>query len=165
MGNLGLKHFLGLRVKELPEDLKEKVSQFDNENIDNAQLITWEDFLFTVGVEEDIEDDNFWVDYLNNAYWKDEIEDGLFCVLVNIFNLPGVEVELHPTYPNLALLKSDAKYIVTDADCDSFGRGYILIVKLPDGDADLFCDIAPYEYVMDLREDYIEGRKTMKNFT
>lgn len=145
-----LNLYNGLEVGKLPKLLQEEIypgfELFDRDTIAEAPIQTWRDFLMSSTLQEGIENSRYWLDTLAEAKVKEEAEDNLFIVQVNVLDLPDAAYETHHKYKNLAIVDFGLPMLICDAEEDYFGLGYIVIEIAEDGGgAWLACDLMTYE--------------------
>lgn len=166
MKKLNLNKQVRLRVKDLNEELQNKIKVFKsvtNEELQEAPLRFWNDLLHFLQINWNTN----WDDILDNTMLRQEVADGLFVVKVSVVNFSGGYIEYHPDYENLVLFNSgnnasitwenSKNILIIDADTEDFGYGYILLRKVTPTYTELICDISPLNYVKDVIAEFKGG--------
>lgn len=145
-----LKKFAGLQVKDLSASLKQWLLNgfewFNEDEILEAQIQSWEDFRGSCSLEDGTESPDVWKNTLNRARNKEKIKDNVFVVEVDIFDLPDVAYESHSENRNIAIVNWGEPVLIYNADCGDFGMGYIIIEDLNEHAAYLEQDLCSYKY-------------------
>lgn len=127
-----LKKNLGKRVVDLPEDLRKKLAEqfplFDNGQINNAIIQTWEDFISKSPIcYRGTEDNSFWWKSLQkNPYGQNWISNDICVLKVNVLDLSEVKYE-RGKINFLSLIRRGEPALIVDADSPSFGKAYVVL--------------------------------------
>lgn len=131
-----LKNYLGRKVSELPENLRDEVkNQFIllADKIKNADVLTWEEFLDSCSITDGTEDSQFWGNTLE-ANPQEWVSEKICIVKLNILDFSDVLYETSKEDPSLAVVDWGEPVLIIDADSSSFGDGYIILETKPSSD-------------------------------
>ena len=138
-----LKTYRGQKVSQLPEEVREAVVRqfklFDVDEIQEAVITFWQDFLGDCSVSDGTEDESYWWQSLinNPHYW----ELGDICIVkLNILDFSDVRYETSRENPSLVIVDYGVPALIIDADAPYFGDGYILLYSEEPGRAKLLAN-------------------------
>ncbi len=150
MSGVSIRLYKDFVVEQLPEFLQQRVYagffQFSRETIAKAPIRTWKDFLMFSTIQEGNEDTSFWWDFFEQNKVKEDVNDTLFIIEINILENAGVRYEFHNEFENCAVVDLHKSVLVCDADAEYFGYGYVILEISPETEeAWLMCDVLTYD--------------------
>lgn len=150
-----LNKHIGKQISELPEWVKDEIkTHFRNEEMKNATVLTWNEFLRKAQIWVH-RDPNSWWSLLkaSDAVEKSTISKKIYVFKINV--LYKINCKISDSLSYLALVNYGQPALIIDADHPLFGVGYV-VLKVSSSfpfvwkkRAELMCSTMPFIHAME----------------
>jgi len=136
-----LKRFEGRKVKSLDKETKEEILKnfagsyrFDESEILEAEITSWEDFVNNCSIVDGSEDEQYWYNFVfnNTQHW---ISASVCVVEIDVFDGYDAQYELAEESDTLAIVEwGDCPKLIYDADNEDYGKMYCVFSDIQEID-------------------------------